>query len=729
MDYLDFIKTKHIEFLNSWIEVEKEDLNSNMFDYQKQIVKKALEKWKYAIFADCGLWKTLMQLEWCEQIYKKEWWEILILAPLAVSKQTKKEWLKFGININIATCDDDIIEWINITNYEKLEKFSLDRFKAVVLDESSILKSFTWKIAQAIIDWFSHTKYKLACSATPSPNDFTELWNHCEFLNVMSKNEMLSMFFINDCADNWEGWRLKMHSVNKFWQFVWSWAVMLRKPSDLWDDICYDIKWINYHQQIIDLNTNLQEWQLFDVEAKWLNEVRQARKNSLSERIKKTLEIIAKYPDEQFLIWCDFNVESEELKKAIKWSYEVKWSDNAEYKEQTMLDFSDWKVKYLITKPSIAWFGMNWQNCNKMIFCWISDSYESFYQAIRRCWRYWQQKEVDVFIVIWDKEINSLNNILKKQSNHELMFDKMSENVLHYFNFNYIKMNNNNDTIITNNDYTIMNWDSCQRIKELEDNSIDYSIFSPPFSDLYTYSDSEYDMGNSKNDDEFYKHFKFLVKDLFRVLKPWRNLSFHCMNLPTSKFKSWFIGIKDFRGDLIRMFQDEWFIYHSEVCIWKNPVVAMQRTKALWLLHKTVKSNSTMARMWLPDYLVTMRKPWECEVRVTHTPEEFSVDDWQKIASPIWTDINQSQTLQYTSAKENNDEKHICPLQLDVIRRGIYLYTNKWDRVLSPFMWIGSEWYISLQLDRKFTWIELKKSYFESASKNLQWVAKKISLF
>ena len=267
--------------------------------------------------------------------------------------------------------------------------------------------------------------------------------------------------------------------------------------------------------------------------------------------------------------------------------------------------------------------------------------------------------------------------------------------------------------------YSIYNGDSCEIIKNIPDNSIHYSIFSPPFADLYVYSNSERDMGNCKTNKEFYDHFKFLVEELHRVTMNGRLVSFHCMNLPTSKTRDGFIGIKDFRGDLIRIFQQAGFIYHSEVCIWRDPVVAMQRTKALGLLHKQIKKDSAMCRQGIPDYLVTMRKAGDNPERVTHTNETFPVDVWQKYASPIWMDINPSNTLQKQSAREEKDEKHICPLQLEVIQRAVNLWTNPNDIVFSPFMGIGSEGYQSLTQGRRFVGIELKSSYYKQAEKNM----------
>ena len=267
--------------------------------------------------------------------------------------------------------------------------------------------------------------------------------------------------------------------------------------------------------------------------------------------------------------------------------------------------------------------------------------------------------------------------------------------------------------------YTVFHGDCVDVLKGIPDASIDYSIFSPPFASLYTYSNSPRDMGNVRNDAEFFEHFAFLIAELRRVMKPGHNVSFHCMLMPTSKERDGYIGLKDFRGDLIRAFQAHGFIYASEVCIWKDPVTSMQRTKALGLLHKTVRTNACMSRQGIPDYLVTMRAPGEMVDKVTHEPDQYPVDKWQKVASPVWMDIDPSDTLQYRSAREHDDERHICPLQLEVIRRGIDLWTNPGDVVLSPFTGIGSEGFVAVEMGRKFVGAELKQSYFEQAARNL----------
>lgn len=267
--------------------------------------------------------------------------------------------------------------------------------------------------------------------------------------------------------------------------------------------------------------------------------------------------------------------------------------------------------------------------------------------------------------------------------------------------------------------YVIYNGDCIEVMRDLPAASVDYSIFSPPFSSLYTYSNSPRDLGNCRNDEEFFAHFDFVIEQLMRVIKPGRLVSFHCMLLPTSKVRDGVIGLKDFRGDLIRAFERRGFIHHSEVVIWKDPVTAMQRTKALGLLHKSVRENASMCRQGIPDYLVTMRAPGDAPERVRHSSDEYPVDKWQRVASPVWMDIDPNDTLQFRSAREHDDERHICPLQLEVIRRGIELWTTPGDVVLSPFAGIGSEGYVAIEMGRRFVGVELKRSYYEQAARNL----------
>ena len=531
---------------------------------------------------------------------------------------------------------------------------------------------------------------------------------------------MLAMFFIHDGGDT-SKWRLKGHASNLFWDWVASWACMITKPSDLgYDDGAFELPELNVITHVLDSGLN-QEGRLFAVTEVTLSAQQKARRDTVD---MKTDNIAGRVnsSDESWLIWCDLNIESERLALSISDAVEVRGSDSAEHKEDAMLGFADGKYRVLVTKPSIAGFGMNWQHCHNVAFCGMSHSYEQFYQAVRRCWRFGQNHPVNVHVFVTDLEQSIVENVLRKKDDNA---DMRVEMIARTANIRNDVAATSRDTSTYRTDdaqgknWTMMLGDCVERIREIDDESIGLSVFSPPFASLYTYSNSDRDMGNSKTDDEFFAHFRYLIDELYRVLIPGRIVSFHCMNLPTSKERDGYIGIKDFRGDLIRAFQDTGFIYHSEVTIWKDPVTAMQRTKAIGLLNKQKNKDSTISRQGIPDYLVTMRKPGDNPQPVTHTNDDFPISVWQKYASPVWMDINPSNTLQYRAARENSDERHICPLQLDVIERAIKLWSNPDDVVLSPFGGIGSEGYVAVKNGRKFIGIELKKSYFDLACKNL----------
>lgn len=694
------------------------ELHSSLFDFQYDIVSWALRRGRGAIFADCGMGKTLMQLEWARHIPGN----VLILAPLAVAKQTVEEGARFGIPIKYCRSDREREPGITITNYEMLEHFRPEVFAGVVLDESSILKAYDGKTRTRIIEAFRDTPYRLACTATPAPNDYMELGNHAEFLNIMTRAEMLSMFFVHDGGET-QTWRLKGHAQNDFWRWLASWAVMIRKPSDLgYEDGDFVLPPLHMHEHVLRVDRPTDGY-LFALEAVTLQDRIAARRDSVTERVDQCTSLI-NTSTEQWIVWCNLNSESDALRRAIPDAIEVKGSDSAEYKENAVEAFITGKARVIISKASMFGYGLNLQCCHNMAFVGLSDSWEQFYQATRRCWRFGQHQTVHVHLIVADTEGAVLKNIKDKES----AAGEMSENIVMHMRDEMrtnVKGSSRMTTEYERDVASTDNWslhlgDCVEVCREIPSDSIHYTVFSPPFASLYTYSASDRDMGNCKNNDEFFAHFEFLVKDLYRVTMPGRLLSFHCMNLPTSKAHHGYIGIRDFRGDLIRLFEREGFTYHSEVCIWKDPVTAMQRTKALGLLYKQLKKDSAMSRQGIPDYLVTMRKPGDNPERVTKTEDGFPVDLWQRYASPVWMDINPSDTLQFRSAREHDDERHICPLQLDVIKRAIELWTNPGDRVLSPFAGIGSEGYVALQLGRRFIGAELKRSYWQQACANLK---------
>lgn len=720
MDYQDFLAAKLAIDPNTGLK-EMPTLNPMLFDFQRDIVRWALRRGRAAIWADCGLGKGPMALEWAKHIPG----DVLIVAPLAVSQQFKREAEKFGIEVGLAKHHDEITKRITITNYERIDGFEAGRFTGVVLDESSILKSFDGKTRTMLIEKFAQTPFRLCCTATPAPNDHMELGNHAEFLGVMTRTEMLSMYFVHDGGDT-SKWRIKGHAEKEFWKWICSWAVMMRKPSDLgYDDGDFELPPIEFHSHTVDSGVPA-EGMLFAMEAATLQERIGARRASIDDRVQLAADIANDIPiNKQVIVWCNLNGESEALTKAIAGAVEVKGSDTSEYKERAVVDFIENRTRAIISKPVIFGYGLNLQNCSDVIFVGLSDSYEQFYQAIRRCWRFGQKNPVNVHLITAKTEGAVLANIQRK----ELDANRMAEGMLtHMRELNKQAIHGGTIRMKTEYErdtYKGVGWtahlgDCVEVVAEIPDDSIHYTIYSPPFASLYTYSASDRDMGNSLDHEQFFEHYKFLVSLLYQKTMPGRLVSFHCMNMPTSKVRDGVIGLTDFRGQLIKIHQDAGWIFHSEVCIWKDPVTAMQRTKALGLLHKQLKKDSCMSRQGIPDYLVTMRKPGENPERVSHTNESFPVQVWQNYASPVWMDINPSDTLQYRSAREHNDERHICPLQLEVIRRGIRLWSNPGDLVLSPFMGIGSEGYVALQMGRKFVGVELKKSYWQQAWRNLE---------
>lgn len=715
--YQSFIEAKTPASKSHGFAIKNERLNPMLFDFQRDIVKWALRKGRAAIFADCGLGKTPMQLEWAKHIPGK----VLILAPLAVGTQTAREGSKFHVGI---TYSRHPIESMAVTNYEMLEHFNPCDYTGIVLDESSILKSYDGQFRTQVSEAFAQTPYRLACTATPAPNDYMELGNHAEFLGVVTRTEMLSTFFVHDGGDT-SKWRLKRHAQNDFWKWVCSWAVMIHKPSDLgYEDDGFILPPLHFHEVTVDAQGST-DGRLFHMPAATLDERRKARQSSVTERAAAVANIVAQKPNEPWLIWCNLNSESDAAVRMIPGAVELRGADGRETKESRMLGFSAGDVRVLVTKPSIAGFGMNWQHCPNVVFLGLSDSYEQFYQAVRRCWRFGQKQEVHCHIVTAENEGAVTDNIKRKEKDAARMAAEM---VVHMKETNTQEINGISARVSADykpecadgEGWSMHLGDCVDVLSDMANDSVHYSIFSPPFASLYTYSASPRDMGNCRTHAEFYEHFKFITSELYRVLKPGRNLSFHCMNLPVNKQNFGYIGIADFRGDLIRLFQEVGFIYHSEVCIWKDPVTAMQRTKALGLLHKQLKKDSCMSRQGIPDYLVTMRKPGDNPERVEHTNRSFPVSQWQEWASPTWTDINPFDTLQRESAREEQDERHICPLQLEVIKRGLILWSNPNDIVLSPFAGIGSEGYVAIQQGRRFIGVELKESYYRQAVSNLR---------
>ena len=710
---------------------EPQPINAPLFDFQKHVVQWGIRKGRAAFFEECGLGKTLQQLEWAKQVANHTGGFVLILTPLAVSRQTLDEAARFGYSANIATSKDDLMTGINITNYEKLDHFDGVEFAGVVLDESSILKNFTGKTRIKLTKRFAETPYRLCCTATPSPNDYTEFGQHADFLGICTPAQMLATFFINDTFNTGD-WRLKKHAENEFWSWVASWAACIGKPSDIgFDDDGYELPSLNLETITVDVDETAPEGsdELFKHATLSATTMHKELRETADHRADAVAEMVNN-SGETWIVWCNTNVEADALVARIPDAVEVRGSDTPEKKESRLSAFTNGKTRVLISKPSICGFGMNWQHCRNVAFVGLSYSFEDFYQALRRSYRFGQTQEVNAYIVQARTEGAILQTVKRKMDQHTQMQERMKIAALAFKNETMKQTRMKTDINTATGESWELHHGDCVRVaQQMEDQSIDFSVFSPPFADLFTYSDDLQDMGNCADLNEFSKHFEILIAEIARIMKPGREVAVHCVDLLSTKWKHGKIEFQDFSGEIIRMFWKHDFAFHSRICIWKSPVTEMQRTKAHGLLYKTLKSDSTDSRVGCADYLLVFRAPGENQVPVTKDPAKYPVDWWQEVASPVWMTVDQGRVLNKDGARDHQDERHICPLQLDVIERAIELWTNEGEIVYSPFAGIGSEGVGALELNRKFIGSELKDSYFNQAVQNLKNAKSQLTLF
>ena len=737
IEYSQFIDSKRLVDIDSGFDIDESFLNPKLFPFQKAIVRWALGKGRAAIFADCGLGKTCCQLEWAYQVNQRTGGNILILAPLAVSHQTRREGEKFGIPVHICRHQDDMQPGINITNYEMLKNFSPNRIEGLVLDESSVLKNmYGGEFRKSVTDFAIQIPYRLACTATPAPNDTMEIVNHSDFLGIMSAKEVLALFFTQDFASESHRWRLKGHATQPFWQWLSSWAIAMRMPSDLgFDNNGFVLPPLNINQHTIETDPS-RTGTLFAMETKTLDEQRRTRRETLEERVTKVAELVKTDPS-QWLIWCDLNIESELAKKTIPGAIEIKGSDSVEHKEKSILGFSDGDIRVLITKPSIAGFGINWQGCHNVVFLGLSHSYEKYYQAIRRCWRFGQEHPVNVHIVTADTDGAVMQNIQRKDAEARNMFEQLvaSAGQASLFKTQRDEVEYTTD-VEQGQNWTAYLGDSVETVDKIESDSVGMIVYSPPFPGMYVYSNTPRDMGNVSGMDEMIEHYKFLIgKDkMLRILQPGRSCLVHLTQGISFKGVDGVAGIKDFRGSVIQAHQEAGWIYYGEVVIDKDPQIKAIRTKDRGLLFKTLSTDSSHMRMALPDYILQFKKPGDNATPIKAGDRDnkgtgwITNDEWIEWAAPVWYrkskhypgGIRETDVLNVAIARENEDERHLCPLQLGVIERCVKLWSNPGDTIYSPFMGIGSEGYKSILLGRKFIGGELKRAYFDVAVRNLR---------
>lgn len=711
IEYSEFLRRKREIAPVVGIDLSPDAISRSLFPFQRDLTRWALRKGRAAIFADTGLGKTRMQLEWARLVGERT----LILAPLSVARQTVREAATLGIEVTYARRQEDATQ-ITITNYEMVEHFDPSAFGAVVLDESSILKALDGKTRQRLTELFARTPYRLCCTATPAPNDIAEIANHAEFLGVMSRAEMLAMFFVHDD----EGWRLKGHAEQSFYRWLASWGMSVRRPSDLgYSDEGYDLPPLIIEPLFIESDYR-PDGMLFPVGLKGIGERSAVRKETLAARVEKAAAI-ANASGEQWILWCGLNDEADAVTALIPDAVNVQGSDSPESKIAALEAFQSGEIRVLVTKPRIAGFGMNFQNCRNMAFVGLNDSWESYYQAIRRCWRFGQTQPVNVHIVLSDVEQDIYHNVMRKEAEAATMAESLIEHVREFEREEIAAPDTEEWEYETDeaigDDYRLMLGDSVERLGEVATESIDLSVYSPPFRSLYTYSPTERDLGNSRTTEEFNTHYGYIIDELLRVTKPGRHTCVHVQQITTTLATHGVIGMSDFRGDVIRAYTERGWIYHGEVCIDKDPQAQAIRTHSKGLLFVQLRKDSTWSRPALADYILVFRKPGENAVPVN---PDITNDEWIEWARPIWYGIKEPDTLNVQAARDDRDERHIAPLQLGTIERCIRLWSNPGETILSPFAGIGSEGYEAIRRGRKFVGIELKRQYWEVARRNLE---------
>ncbi len=739
MNYASFLQTKLARGTSVGVVVEPDQIHRLLFPFQRALTLWAVRKGRAAVFADTGLGKTFIQLEWARLVGGN----ILIVAPLSVARQTVREAKKIDLEVRYVRGQEAITQehrlWI--TNYEMVDNFDLTYFDGVVLDESSILKAIDGKTRRKLIVLCADVPYRLCCSATPAPNDYTELGNHAEFLGICSTAEMLSMFFVNankqrtfevegrvyekkGSDKGGQEWRLKHHAEEPFFEWLASWAITLTKPSDLgYDDDGFILPPLNVQPEFVHVDYQPED-QLFFTGLKGITDRMRARRGSAEKRLVALKALVGGTSD-QWIVWVGLDEESQMVKAAFPDAIEVKGSHSPEYKAECFEAFQDGEHRILVTKGRIGGFGMNFQNAHKMAFFGLSDSWEQFYQCVRREWRYRQERPVDVHIILSDVEGAIYQNILRKDAMARRLREKLINAVRDHEKRELMMegvLGQPYKTDVTEADgWRMMLGDSSERLGEVGTESIDLSVYSPPFADLFTYSPSERDLGNSRGWGEFFEHYAFIIREVLRVTKPGRLTCVHTSDIPAMASRDGWIGIKDFPGEVIRAYEREGWVFVGRAFVQKNPQSQAIRVKSKALLFVQLRKDAADSRPALIDQILLFKKPGENAIPVKPVENgELDNETWIEWAHGIWLGIHETDTLSYNEARGPNDEKHICPLQLGTIERCVKLYSNPGELVLSPFAGIGSEGYEAVRLGRRFVGIELKPDYYRVAVNNLR---------
>jgi DNA modification methylase/superfamily II DNA or RNA helicase len=759
MDYYDFLNKKSLIAMPDGIAVDAALVNPILYDYQRDIVKWALWKGRAAIFANTGLGKTLMLTEWARLLNKRT----LMIAPLQVGRQTSESMQALlGFEWRHITSSENLGDHLFFyTNFERLKDINPKKFDAVIIDESSILKNPQGVTKKKLVEMWSKTPFRLACTATPAPNDLLELGSHAEFLGVMTEAEMKSIFFtykISNGTSKSDSYRLKKHATNpespsNFYRWLASWGMAIMKPSDLgYADTGFDLPPLQVIPMQVDANYTpegmLPGFFVGNISA---TDAKRIRRQTILERAQRVAEMI-NASNEQWIIWTGLNDESDALLELIPDAIDVHGRLSPESKADQLNAFSDGEIRVLISKVDIAGFGMNFQNCHNMVFMGIDYSWEGYYQAIRRVWRHKQEYPVYVYVVTSTQEYSIFETILAKEKEAMTMTDELIKASRIYsmeeLQTRYVQEWKYATDKADGNGWTMLLGDSVERMKEIPDNSVDLSVYSPPFADIFVYSATPRDVGNNTNTADFLQHYAYIVQENLRITKPGRMCCVHIADARALKSEDGYTGKKDLSGDIIQLYIDQGWIWKQRITIDKNPQSQAIRLKDHGLLFKTLKKDSTDLSGGHADYVLVFRKPGKNEVPVMPFQNgDVTSEDWIRDAHPVWgdfdlkqishlsreqlidllalhssawNDIQETHTLNERVARGDADERHLCPLQLDLIDRMVKLWSNPGDKVFSPFAGIGSEGYSALKHGRDFLGIELKPEYWRVACRNLQ---------
>ena len=748
MSYGDLIERKRtrLRVSRAGIKIPPGDLHPALYPFQREIVSVALERGGCALFEDCGMGKTIQELEWARHVEAETGSPVLIFAPLAVGPQMVKEGERIGLPVTLARRHADISGPVAVTNYEMIQHFDPSALGGVVLDESSILKNVAAKRRTEVIKFAEPLRFRLAATATPAPNDLPELLNHAAFLGRITVKEALALWFTQD--DQVQHWRLKGHAEADFWQWCASWAIVARKPGDIGFDMPgFDLPPLETIDHVIPASDIFDSGDMFPVAA-GIQDVRRIRRASLPDRVALCADIVSA-SSEQWLVWCELNDESEALARAIPGAVEVRGSDSMDAKTASLMAFTEGRIRVLVTKASIAGHGMNWQQCARMIFVGAGYSYELYYQAVRRCWRYGQERAVHVHRISTEADRIVTEIVDRKEKVAMSLYD----NIPWQMSRDSVESTESIETDVARGDgWTVHLGDSVESIDEITSSSVGLSVFSPPFPGMYVYTDSPHDMGNVESIGEMMGQFSHLMAPdkMMRVMMPGRSVFIHITQGVAQLGRDGYIGLKDFRGDIIRMMEGHGWRYYGEVTIDKNPQVKAIRTKDAGLMFKSLSNDASRMHPALADTLLQFRNPGENPHPIKAGQSEkygnmagwVTQEDWILWARPVWyasdyrpagcdqiSGIRETNVLNVSAARSEEDERHMCPLQLDVIERCVRVWSAPGETVYSPFAGVGSEGVVALQAGRGFIGGELKREYFETACRNLKRATAQFELF